>query len=69
MENEHNCKCGYEMKYHECWSCNGERGRGWEDLQFEDPLWYSPEDFVKCEECNGLGGYWICPNKECSIIN
>jgi len=60
------CKyCGEEMEWQECWSCGGEGGRGWEDLQFEDPLWYSPDDFIGCDECDGGGGMWICQNKNC----
>lgn len=60
------CKdCGEEMEWQECWSCGGEGGRGWEDLQFEDPLWFSPDDFIDCDECEGKGGMWICPNKNC----
>ncbi len=60
------CKdCGEEMEWQECYSCGGEGGRGWEDLQFEDPLWYSPDDFIDCDVCEGKSGMWICPNKNC----
>lgn len=60
------CKdCGEGMEWQECWSCGGEGGRDWEDLQFEDPLWYSPGDFIECDECGSKGGMWICPNKNC----
>jgi hypothetical protein len=59
------CKCGEEMEWKECWNCGGKGGRDWEDLQFEDPLWYSPDDFVECDECNGVGGFWICTNDKC----
>ena len=42
-------KCHSGLMYYDCWSCGGEGGRGWDELQFEDPLWYSPRDFIKCD--------------------
>jgi DnaJ-class molecular chaperone len=59
-------KCGSSVYYEDCWKCGGEGGRGYEDdLQFEDPLWYSPDDFIKCDECEGKGAFKICLNEDC----
>jgi hypothetical protein len=30
----------------------------------EDPLWYTPSDFERCDICDGDGGYLVCPNFE-----
>lgn len=62
--------CGSEIEFTECWSCGGEGGRGWDDdLQFEDPLWYSPDDFIPCDECDGTGYHGICTNPHCDGDN
>jgi len=53
-------KCGNELEPETCWNCGGEGGRGWEDLQFEDPLWYTPDDFIECSECYGTGCFYRC---------
>lgn len=54
-------RCGCCGTYWEdCHSCGGEGGLDWEDLQFVDPLWYSPGDFVKCDVCSGVGGWFVC---------
>lgn len=59
--------CGEDTQWEDCWSCGGEGGRGYEDdLQYEDPLWYSPGDFETCDICEGKGGYYICLNSKCS---
>lgn len=58
--------CNTELESDECWKCGGEGGRGWEDLQFEDPLWYSPDDFIPCDECEGKGYISICSNPKCN---
>lgn len=59
-------KCGSSTCWEDCWSCGGEGGRGYDDdLQYEDPLWYSPGDWEECTECHGAGGFEICMNKEC----
>jgi len=59
-------KCGSDILYDDCWSCGGEGGRGWDDLQSEDPLWYSPDDFIECDICNGKGVLGICLNENCN---
>lgn len=64
MKNCH--KCGSAQEWVECWNCGGKGGRDYdEDLQFEDPLWYSPGDFIKCDICQGKGGWFRCLNDKC----
>ena len=58
-------KCSSDLEWVECSFCGGEGGRGWEELQFEDPLWYSPDDFVICDHCGGKCGFERCINSEC----
>lgn len=56
------CKiCGCELEWEHCWNgCDD----GWFDGYAEDPLWYDPGDYERCTECNGEGGYLVCPNAE-----
>lgn len=62
-ETEYCEDCGDEKQFEDCWQCGGEGGRGWDDdLQFEDPLWYTPGDFEICDICEGKGGYYVCHN-------
>lgn len=56
------CEC-CETVWEQCWSCGGDGGRGWEDLQSEDPLWYDENDFIICDICNGKGGFNVCGGK------
>lgn len=28
--------------------------------EWDDPLWYDPDDVEKCDVCNGAGGWWRC---------
>ena len=47
-------KCGNDVThYRSCtnFNCND----GYEYLYEEDPLWYSPGEYKKCQECNGTG--------------
>ena len=57
--------CGDEMDWEDCDQCGGEGEFGWETLQFEDPLWYSEDDIEMCEQCEGMGGWWLCRNTTC----
>ena len=62
----HDCEhCGAEVDYQECWKCGGEGGRGWEDLQFENPLWYDEKSWIKCDVCDGEGHFRVCPDPDC----
>lgn len=54
-------KCGSYMIWEDCYNCGGEGSFEYEDdLQFEDPLWYSPGDIESCDICNGKGGWALC---------
>jgi hypothetical protein len=57
--------CGEELDWEECDQCGGDGEFDWEDLQFEDPLWYQPGDTEECAQCRGEGGWWWCLNKQC----
>lgn len=57
--------CGQDLDWEDCDLCGGEGYFDWEDLQFEDPLWYQPGDTERCEQCSGKGGWWWCANREC----
>lgn len=59
-------ECGHSTSWLPCWNCGGEGGRGGEDLMEEDPMWYGPDDWEKCCECHGKGGWNYCT--ECKKI-
>ena len=54
--------CGAEKsEWEECWQIGCEDG--WiTDLYESDPMWYDEDDIEMCGECQGKGGWWICPN-------
>ena len=52
--------CEQEVIYEKCHACMGKGGFDGDDLMEEDPLWYSPNDYERCEECNGTGTIAIC---------
>lgn len=56
------CKtCGSVMEWEQCWNgCED----GFFNMYDEDPLWFDEDDVEICEICNGMGGYWVCPNVE-----
>jgi hypothetical protein len=57
-DSEPSCpKCGASMFWDECSACGGE---GWIEVYDLDPLWYAPDDVERCEQCNGVGGYYVC---------
>lgn len=58
-------KCGSSTYWEDCWDCGGEGGTDGEELMMEDPLWYSPDDFRKCDTCGGKGGWEKCLNSDC----
>jgi len=57
-------RCGSSLDWESCDHCGGEGGRGWDDLQFEDPFWYDENDFIPCDICEGEGGWWLCLSGE-----
>lgn len=52
--------CGSDSRWETCWQCGGEGGQDGEELMEEDPLWYGPDDYRKCDICDGKGGYYVC---------
>lgn len=44
----------------DCWNCGGDGGFNWEELQLQDPIFYSPGDFRQCAHCGGDGGRFQC---------
>lgn len=55
------CKaCGGVLDYEDCDACGGDGEFDWETLQFEDPLWYGPDDTEICTQCDGKGGWSVC---------
>jgi hypothetical protein len=58
------CKvCGAMLERVSCWNCCG--AGGWHDCG-EDccPCLDKEEITVDCDECDGEGRYWICPDAE-----
>jgi hypothetical protein len=54
------CEC-CETYWKTCYKCGGKGEFDYdEDLQFEDPLWYSPGDTEECDICEGAGGWTMC---------
>lgn len=52
-------KCGSDdVEWESCWVCHGD---GEFDLHDEDPVNFGEgEEYERCEECRGRGGYLIC---------
>jgi len=56
------CKtCGHEMEYEECWNCGG-TGYSHHECGEDCCCCADPIDNVPCDNCDHLGGYWICQN-------
>ena len=53
------CQC-CDTIWEECHDCGGDGGRGWDDLQFDDPLWYDEDSWEQCDTCQGEGGWSVC---------
>lgn len=53
-------ECGHDTSWLPCWNCGGKGGWDDEDLMAEDPMWYGPGDYRRCEECRGKGGWPYC---------
>ena len=54
--------CGSALEWVDCDLCGGEGGFDGDELMEQDPLWYGPDDYERCEQCQGRGGWWWCPN-------
>jgi hypothetical protein len=55
-------ECGNPTSWLPCWNCGGKGGWDDEELMEEDPLWYGPGDYRRCDECRGKGGHHYCLN-------
>jgi hypothetical protein len=49
--------CGSGMEWETCPECDD----GFVDEYDEDPINCDPGDERPCSECDGRGGYWVCP--------
>jgi hypothetical protein len=61
-------ECGADLEWADCWQCHGEGG--WHDCG-EDccPCLDKEEIDTLCDECDGEGGHFWCPNKECKFTH
>jgi len=54
--------CGSELKWEDCPHCGG---LGYWDAHDDDPVNFDEgEEWIACDVCEGLGGWWVCPNGE-----
>lgn len=51
--------CGSELDWADCYMIDCEEG--YYDLGEEDCINYDPGTYMKCEACDGKGGWWYCP--------
>jgi predicted RNA-binding Zn-ribbon protein involved in translation (DUF1610 family) len=51
-------RCGEMKVWEDCDQCDD----GYVEVYDEDPLWYDPGDIERCHQCNGAGGWRVCPN-------
>lgn len=56
--------CDGEKEWVECWHCHGDGGFDSDALMEQDPLWYDGVAWEACRECEGRGGFYLCPNCE-----
>jgi len=55
-------RCGQQLEWEECGQCDD----GWFDAYEDDPMWYAPGDVLRCDQCLGHGGWWVCTNLDCT---
>lgn len=55
-------KCGNDMEWVECWMIDCEDGLY--DIGEEDPINYGPGTMIKCNNCDGNGGWFCCKHCE-----
>jgi hypothetical protein len=59
-DGERSCACGWAMDREDCGACeDGFTAYG--ELHDMDPLWYDVGDIEPCSQCDGQGGWWVCP--------
>lgn len=61
------CKdCGSALVWDDCSSCD--EGYTPVGLLHEvEPDWYDEDDVEPCDICEAKGGWWSCPNRQCSV--
>lgn len=55
-------KCFGEMDWADCWMIDCEEG--FYDAYEEDCINNDPGTYVRCEQCEGEGGWWFCQSCE-----
>ena len=58
-------RCGQNLMRRDCEECGGEGTI--DDLYEQDPLWYDESDWEHCSNCEGVGAFFWCKNKECKV--
>lgn len=53
-------RCGSSMLSESCGACGGDGITGPGELYEQDPLWYSPDDYERCHQCEGEGAWMLC---------
>lgn len=53
-------RCGSSLEWHQCGACGGEGITAPGELYESDPLWYSPDDYENCHQCDGEASWPIC---------
>jgi len=51
-------KCGTEVFWSDCYACD--EGHSHHDCGEDTCCCLNPEPNVKCDICNGDGGWWVC---------
>jgi hypothetical protein len=53
-------RCGSSIHWETCGACGGDGITAPGELYQEDPLWYGPEDYEPCRQCDGEASWGIC---------
>lgn len=56
--------CGQEMDWEECGLCD-DAGFAGHDCGEDCCPCLDPEPNERCEQCEGIGGWWLCTNTDC----
>lgn len=60
-EYDYQCaRCGSSIQWEQCGACGGEGITGPGELYEQDPLWYDPDDYENCHQCDGEASWGIC---------
>jgi hypothetical protein len=60
---EYDCqcaRCGSSVEWEQCGACGGEGITAPGELYEQDPLWYDPDDYQNCHQCDGDASWGIC---------